>query len=124
MKAASIISYIVAGIIIFFSVLIAWSAFAPDVPDSRLLVGVFGLLIGFAFIYAGARFNNKAKKQAAEQTVNINIDLPGQVQINAMSCQACGAPINSNDISIVNGAPVVSCKSCGTSYQITEEPKW
>ena len=54
MKAASIISYIVAGLL-SFSVLIAWSAFAPDVPDSRLLVGVFGLLIGFAFIYAGAR---------------------------------------------------------------------
>ena len=56
--------------------------------------------------------------------VNINIDLPGQVQINAMTCQACGAPINTNDISIVNGAPMVHCKSCGTSYQITEEPKW
>ncbi len=35
MKAASIITYIVAGVVIFFSILIAWSAFAPDVPDSR-----------------------------------------------------------------------------------------
>ena len=124
MKAASIISYIIAGVITFFSILVAWSAFAPDVEDSRLIVGVVGLLIGFGFIYAGTHFNSKAKKIDREQTVNINIDLPGQVQLDALKCQACGAPLASDDLKIVNGAAMVQCHSCGTSYQLTEEPKW
>ena len=125
MKTASIISYIVAGVIIFFSVLIAWSAFAPDVPDTRLIVGVLGLAIGFAFIYAGARFGAKAKKQdLANQPVNINIDLPGQIQLDSIKCQSCGAPLNANDISVANGAAVVKCHNCATTYQLTEEPKW
>ncbi len=122
MKAASIITYIVAGVVIFFSILIAWSAFAPDVPDSRLLVGVFGLAIGFALIYGGTRFSAKAKEQS--QAVNINIDLPGQVQLDALKCNACGGPLSAKDVSLANGAAVVKCPSCGTTYQITEEPKW
>lgn len=125
MKTASIISYIVAGVIIFFSILIAWSAFAPDAPDSRLIVGVIGLALGFAFIYAGTRFNAKAKKQDQEnQTVNISLDLPGQVQLDSIKCQSCGAPLNANDISIISGAAMVKCPNCATTYQMTEEPKW
>lgn len=122
MKAASIITYIVAGVVIFFSILIAWSAFAPDVPDSRLLVGVIGLAIGFALIYGGTRFSAKAKEES--QAVNINIDLPGQVQLDALKCHACGGPLSAKDVTLANGAAVVKCPSCGTTYQITEEPKW
>lgn len=122
MKAASIITYIVAGVVIFFSVLIAWSAFAPDVPDSRLLVGVIGLALGFALIYAGTRFGAKAKEES--QAVNLNIELPGQVQLDALKCHACGGPLNANDVTLANGAAVVKCPSCGTTHQMTEEPKW
>lgn len=122
MKTASIISYIIAGIVIFFSILVAWSAFAPDVPDSRLIVGVVGIAIGFGFIYAGTRFNTRSKEQ--EQALNINIDLPGQVQLDALKCQSCGGPLSAKDISLAQGAAVVKCPSCGTTYQITEEPKW
>ena len=28
------------------------------------------------------------------------------------------------DIKLVAGAPVVTCPFCGTTYQLTEEPKW
>ncbi len=122
MKTASIISYIIAGIVIFFSILVAWSAFAPDVPDSRLIVGVVGIAIGFGFIYAGTRFNARSKEQ--EQALNINIDLPGQVQLDALKCQSCGSPLSAKDVSLAQGAAVVKCPSCGTTYQITEEPKW
>ncbi len=122
MKTASIISYIIAGIVIFFSILVAWSAFAPDVPDSRLIVGVVGIAIGFGFIYAGTRFTARFKEQ--EQALNINIDLPGQIQLDALKCQSCGGPLSAKDISLAQGAAVVKCPSCGTTYQITEEPKW
>lgn len=124
MKTASIISYVIAGVFIIFGFLFMLSAFDPSAPDSRLFVGLAGLAIGFAFIYAGSRFAAKARQMTAQQNVTLNVDLPGNVKMDTIKCQACGAPLSADDIKIVNGAPMVTCHSCGTAYQITEEPKW
>ena len=123
MKTGSIITYILAAIAIIFSFLFILGAFSPSGEPSWIIIGLVGLLIGFALIYAGVKIAEKARK-AADNVYNINIDLPGNVKIDQMKCQSCGAPLDTKDISMVNGAPVVTCHSCGTTYQLTEEPKW
>ncbi len=123
MKTGSIISYILAAIAIVLSFLFILGSFSPNGSTSWLVVGIIGLLIGFALIFAGVRLASKAKA-AGDTVYNVNLDLPGNIQMDTVKCQSCGSPLNPSDIKIVNGAAMVQCHSCGTTYQITEEPKW
>ncbi len=123
MKTGSIISYILAAIAIILSFLFILGSFSPNGSPSWLIVGIIGLLIGFALIFAGVRLAAKAKA-SGDTVYNVNLDLPGNVQMDTMKCLSCGAPLSPKDISMVNGAPVVTCQNCGTTYQLTEEPKW
>ena len=122
MKAARTILYILAGIIIVFSFLFILGAFSPDGSTSWLWVGIIGLLVGFLCIFWGSRLGAKAEKST--QNVTLRVDLPGNVSMDTIKCQSCGAPLSAEDIKMVNGAPMVSCPNCGTTYQLTEEPKW
>ncbi|MGI6251627.1 MAG: hypothetical protein ACOYKD_09780 [Anaerolineaceae bacterium] len=122
MKAASIISYILAGLLVVFSFLFILGAFSPDGQHSWLIIGIIGLLFAFGLIYMGSRFAAKAKP--VDNSVSVKIDLPGNVKLDTINCQACGSPLAPDDIQLVNGAPVVQCHSCRTTYQLTEEPKW
>jgi len=122
MKTGSIISYILAAIAIILSFLFILGSFSPNGSPSWIIVGIIGLLIGFALIFAGVRLGSKAK--AAEANYTLNVNLPGNVQLDTIKCQSCGAPLASEDIEVVNGALMVKCHSCGTVYQLTEEPKW
>ncbi|MEL7645299.1 MAG: hypothetical protein AAGU04_03390 [Anaerolineaceae bacterium] len=122
MKAARTILYIVAGILIIFSFLFILGAFSPSGSTSWLVVGIIGLAIAFVFIIIGARIG--AKAAGTTQNISVNVDLPGNVKMDAIKCQSCGSPLAADDIKMVQGAPVVTCHSCGTIYQLTEEPKW
>jgi len=122
MKAARTILYILAGIIIVFSFLFILGAFSPDGSTSWLWVGIIGLLVGFLCIFWGSRLGVKAEQTT--QNVTLQVDLPGNVSMDTIKCQSCGAPLSAEDIKMVNGAPMVSCPNCGTTYQLTEEPKW
>jgi uncharacterized Zn finger protein len=52
------------------------------------------------------------------------VDLPGETKVEAMKCKSCGGTLTSDNIKLVNGAPMVTCPFCGTVYNLTEEPKW
>jgi len=116
------IGYIAAAILILFGVLFILSAFSPQGQVGNIIVGIILVAIAFGIIY----FVTKKAKEAANNTTNVtlNIDLPGKVAIESMKCQSCGGVLTADAISMVNGAPMVSCPYCHTTYQITEEPKW
>ncbi|PKO18569.1 MAG: hypothetical protein CVU39_03775 [Chloroflexi bacterium HGW-Chloroflexi-10] len=116
------IGYIAAAILILFGVLFILSAFSPQGQVGNIIVGIILVGIAFGIIY----FVTKKAKEAANNTTNVtlNIDLPGKVAIESMKCQSCGGVLTADAISMVNGAPMVSCPYCHTTYQITEEPKW
>ena len=63
-------------------------------------------------------------KQETVQNVTYKVDLPGDTKIEQMKCRSCGGSLTSDNIKMVNGAPMVNCPFCGTVYQLTEEPKW
>lgn len=80
---------------------------------------------GILFIGGGAGLIFLAMRgQKTEVIQKVEIDLPGETKISEMKCRSCGGTLTSDNIKLVNGAPMVNCPYCETAYQITEEPKW
>lgn len=116
-----IIGYIAAAILIFFGVLFIWGAFGSTPHPEWILVGIVSVLIGFGLIWFASR--KPASSQTEGETV-LKLDLPSQTKIEAMKCRNCGGALKPENIKMVAGAPMVECPYCGTTYQLTEEPKW
>ena len=83
-------------------------------------VGIFFLAGGAGLIYLAMR----GQKTEVVQQVTMQVDLPGDTKIEEMKCRSCGGVLTASDIKLVNGAPMVNCPFCNTTYQLTEEPKW
>jgi hypothetical protein len=123
MSAGKIIAYIFAAILIFFGVLFIWATFSPDGQIGWLVVGVISVGIGFGLIWFAGR-KGPTKGAVQSENVTLNIDLPGDVNLDTMKCKSCGGVLTMEAIEMVAGAPVVSCPYCNTTYQLSEEPKW
>lgn len=119
MSAGKIIGYIFAAIAIFFGVIFIWGAFGRDGQPVWLIIGAISVLVGFGIIWFIAR-----KQATGDEEVKVQIDLSGDVNLDTLNCELCGGQLSPEHISMVAGAPVVACPFCGTSYQLTEEPKW
>lgn len=117
-----IIFYILAAITIFFGILFIWGAFSPSGSTGWILVGLISVGIGLLLIWFGIR--QKTSVEREDSDVTLNIDLPGNVEFDKFQCQNCGGALSTKDVKMVAGAPVVHCPYCGTTYQLTEEPKW
>ena len=123
MSTGKIIAYIFAAILIFFGVLFIWATFSEEGQIGWLIVGVITVGIGFGLIWFAGR-KSPVESAAQGDNVTLNIDLPGDVNLDSMKCQSCGGVLTMDAINMVAGAPVVSCPYCNTTYQLTEEPKW
>lgn len=120
MSAIKILSYIGAAILIFFGVLFVWGAFSDQGSTGWIIIGIITIGVGFLLIWFGSR-----QKAAGDVTnVTLQVDMPANVNMDTLKCKSCGGALAPKDISMVAGAPVVTCPYCGTTYQITEEPKW
>jgi hypothetical protein len=122
MRAGRIIAFITSAVFIIFAFLFILGAFSPEGSPGWIFIGLIGLVIGFVLIFIGTKLGRSQK--AGEQVVNLQIDLPGEVGMDTIKCKSCGGPITSKDVKMIAGAPVVECPHCGTTYQLTEEPKW
>lgn len=114
------IAYIAAGILIFFGIIFIYSAFSPQGQVGNILVGLISVGIGFGLIWLGT---HQRASQSVEN-VTLKIDLPANIDLDTLKCRACGGALTTENIKMVAGAPVVTCPYCGTTYQLTEEPKW
>jgi len=122
MKATKLILFVVAGFFLIFSFLVILAAFSPNSSGvSNFLPGIILAVIGFILIF----FATRVKTQPDQPTnVTVNVDLPGNVDMDTIKCKSCGGTLSPEDIKMVAGAPVVTCPFCKTTYQLTEEPKW
>lgn len=114
------IAYIAAGLLILFGILFLLGSGGANGQLSWIPVGIVLILIGFGLIWFGSR------KPKPETPVNVTyqVDLSGDVNLETMKCKSCGGTLTSENVKMVAGAPVVTCPYCGTTYQLTEEPKW
>ncbi len=115
-----IIAYVVAAVLILFGILFIWAAFGPAFNAGWFITGAVTVLIGLALIWFGSR--QKPASQA--NNVTVKIDLPANVELDKFQCKNCGGALTTDNVKLVQGAPVVTCPYCNTTYQLTEEPKW
>lgn len=83
-------------------------------------VGILFLAGGAGLVYAALR----GTKTEVIQQVTMKVDMPGDTKVEPLTCKNCGGALKPENIKMVMGAPVVECPYCGTTYQLTEEPKW
>ena len=123
MSTGKIIGYILAAIILFFGVIWLWSAFSAEAasPGGRLLVGGILVVVGIGIIVA-IRLREPKPKQ--EVVVTQQIDIGGDVDMEALKSESCGAQLDKSAIGMAEGAVMVTCPYCDATYQIVEEPKW
>jgi predicted membrane protein len=121
MTAGKWIANIAAAILILFGILFVLAAFSEAGTIGNILVGIILLVVGFVIILLTGR---KAKKEKEAVQITQQIELSGDVNLETMTCKSCGGTLSSEHITMLAGAPVVNCPYCGSSYQLTEEPKW
>lgn len=104
--------FILLGLV--FLIASADSNFLP-----RLAVGVFMILPGVYLISKGVR-------EPAEKKVFITrtLELSGDISLEDLTCDKCGAGLSSENLSVKAGAVFVACPFCRSEYQIEEKPKW
>lgn len=124
MSAGKIIGYIFAGIAILFGVLFLVAAFDGR-PVSQAVSNfiVAAILIGIGIVVIVA-IKLREPKPKQEIEITQKIDVSGEIAMEKLKCKNCGAQLDQNSIKLAEGAIVVSCPFCGTSYQMVEEPKW
>ncbi len=118
-----VIGYIAAAILIFFGVLFIWGAFGSTARPEWIAVGAISVLIGFGLIWLAGR-KPAAASSSSTPNVSLKLDLPASTRIEQMKCRNCGGSLKAENIKMLAGAPTVECPYCGTTYQLTEEPKW
>jgi len=121
------VGYVLALVLIFFGVIFIWSAFGPYAKYvyTRLFGGIGTLGIGVVVLALTARWAAKKKREeAGEVTIHQQIDLTGDVHIERLRCESCGAALDKSSVTVKAGAVHVDCPYCGTSYVVEEEPKW
>jgi membrane-bound ClpP family serine protease len=113
--------------IVCFGLFYIWASFAPGANANWAGTGIITALVGFLLVAGGIMLiwmMSRQKAAEAAQNVTMKVELPGQIGMETVKCKSCGGVIASENIQIVNGAPVVTCQYCHTVYQLTEEPKW
>lgn len=120
MKAGRTIALIAAAILILFGVLFLWGSFGPQGKLGWIAIGGISIAAGLGLIW----FTRRQELRVVKTEIVQRIELSGDIELESIKCQFCGGPLSSNNIDMVAGAPVVNCPFCGSSYQITEAPKW
>ena len=106
----------------FFAVIFAlassYSGLTAQAAQSRLLAAVILFIVGLAII-VGIYYTTRKPKTVIQQ-----LEVSGEMKAAQIKCPNCGGSINADQIKIVEGVPYVKCPYCGTTFEVTEEPKW
>ena len=119
---------VVIGLLLFgYGFLLILGSTSTSGSASWLGYGVGFGLAGLLFIGGGIWLivsGSKSTNPAAGDNITYKIDLPSTTKIEQMKCRSCGGSLTADNVKMLAGAPTVVCPFCGTTYQLTEEPKW
>jgi predicted Zn finger-like uncharacterized protein len=116
-KAVTILGAVAAAVLVFFAIIFAFAASVQS-TSTRLITSGLLFIIGVAVIVGIYYVTLKPK------TVIQRLEVSGQMQAAAIKCPNCSASIDAKEIKIVTDVPYVKCPYCGTTFEVTEEPKW
>ncbi len=124
MKAITVLGAIAVVILLFFGFIFLLSSGAtqlqgqPSQQALRIIEGAILLTVGFALAYVTYVFSRKPT------TIIQQVELSGQMKAAPIKCPNCSASVDANKIKIVQGVPYATCPYCGSTFEVTEEPKW
>jgi DNA-directed RNA polymerase subunit RPC12/RpoP len=113
-KIITVLGAVVAAVLFFFAIVFALAASVQE-TITRLTVSGLLFIIGIAIAYYITR---------KPKTVIQRLEVSGQMKAASIKCPNCGASVDANSIKIVSGVPYATCPYCGTTFEVTEEPKW
>jgi len=114
-KIIAVLGGIAAAVLFFFSLIFAIAS--ADNPQ-RLVTSLLLFIVGIVIIAAIYYVTRKPK------TVIQRLEVSGQMKAASIKCPNCSASVDVNQIKIVSGVPYATCPYCGTTFEVTEEPKW
>jgi preprotein translocase subunit SecG len=117
-----IIGKLLTAVFFVFGVLFIIGSVNNPNPGRTFVTGVVLLVICLALGFFS--FRKTPAPLSNDQNITYKIDIPANVSMDAMKCQACGGTLSPKDVAMVAGAPVVTCPFCHSTYQLTEDPKW
>ena len=117
MKIITVLGAIAVAVVFFFAVIFALAA-SLRATLTRLVSSGFLFVIGVAII-VGIYYTTRKPK-----TVIQRLEVSGQMKAASIKCPNCSASVDPNRIKIVSGVPYATCPYCGTTFEVTEEPKW
>jgi len=121
MKSGKIILFVLAAFALIFYFLFFLGSGGQTGGFNFIWIAISLAAVGFILIFFATRMGAPSE---VPDNVTVNIDLPGEVGMDTIKCKSCGGVLSEKDIKLVAGAPVATCPFCGTTYQLTEEPKW
>ena len=116
-KIVTILGGIAVAVVFFFAVIFALAA-SVQATLTRLITSGILFIIGVTIII-GIYYTTRKPK-----TVIQRLEVSGQMKAASIKCPNCGASVDPNHIKIVSGVPYATCPYCGTTFEVTEEPKW
>jgi DNA-directed RNA polymerase subunit RPC12/RpoP len=116
-KIVTVLGAIAVAVVFFFAVIFALAA-SVQATLTRLVTSGILFVIGIAII-VGIYYTTRKPK-----TVIQRLEVSGQMKAASTKCPNCGASVDPNQIKIVSGVPYATCPYCGTTFEVTEEPKW
>jgi amino acid transporter len=114
-KIVTLLGAVAVAVLFFFSLIFAIASYANP---QRLVTSLLLFITALAII-AGIYYVTRKPK-----TVIQRLEVSGQMKAAAIKCPNCSASVDVNQIKIVSGVPYATCPYCGTTFEVTEEPKW
>ena len=113
-----VIGYVFSGLLLLLGFVFAVAAASSGIWQRWILSGIL-LGAGIMVIYF-----LRMKVPETRVSVTQQIDLSGDVQLEELNCNNCGATLDAKSVSVQAGAVFVNCPYCDSQYQIEEAPKW
>jgi len=119
---ARYIGYAVAAVLFGLGLLFLMAAPAGN-AGPRVMIGLIAIGMGAGVVWLVI---SKKTEVTHIQKVELTqkIDLSGDINLDELKCENCGATLDRKSVEVRAGAVFVKCRYCGNDYQVTEEPKW
>jgi hypothetical protein len=82
------------------------------------------IVVGLVCLTSAAALIALVRLHPVKNETSYQLHLSGDVNLEKISCQQCGATLSSDSCRLAEGAVFVHCEFCGAEYQIEEAPKW
>jgi len=114
MDLKKLVGILVSAILFFFAIVFALAA-SVAATMTRLAGAAMLFVVAIGILYYVSR---------QPKTIIQKLEVSGEMKPVALKCPNCSASLAADNIKIISGVPYVTCRYCGHTFEVSEEPKW